>query len=305
MTFVRKLISMKTIQINPSMNIQDTLLSITTPGPLTFILEPGIYKQKLRITRDDVCIQGSLHLESVIEWDDSANQIHADGLLFNTFRTPTVTILSNRVCLKNVVIRNTAGIGSDVGQAVAISLYGDEFIAIGCSFEARQDTIFLGPLPVDLTKRYLGFLHSEELHTRPLHQTFIDCDIWGDVDFIFGSGQAIFVDSRIHVLSNGYICAPSTYEGMPYGIVLVDCLIESLDPLAKPYLARPWREHGATLFYRCEFVGNFHENRFHDWEKQSHILLEEPYVPSTLGIRPSKELQLFIEQTVANIRSKF
>lgn len=251
-------------------------------GACTIRLMKGVYREKVRVTKDDLTILGE-GKDTVLVYGDAANHIHQDGTPFVTFRTPTLTILGDGVTLKNLCVKNDAGSGKEVGQAVAMSVYGDRFLAEHCFFEARQDTLFLGPLPVDLTKRYAGFLPEEELHTRPLTHRFHACTIEGDVDFIFGSATALFQDCEIVCLGDGYLGAPSTYETSPLGLCFVNCLIRCVNQDARPYLARPWRNHGMALFLDCAYQGTFHPERFHPWEKPFHRLYETPPVESPLS----------------------
>lgn len=266
------------INVYPGQSIQ-AVLDRLPDGPAWIHLAEGTYREKIRIQRNDVTLKGS-GVSTVIVFDDAANKIHADGTPFVTFRTPTVTVIADRVRFLNLTVGNDAGLGKDVGQAVALSVYGADFLAEGCRFFAHQDTLFLGPLPVDLTKRYEHFLPKEELHTTPRTHRFVDCLIEGDVDFIFGSATALFWRCTIELLGEGYLAAPSTYATTSLGLCFVECVICSKDPAARPYLARPWREEGSAVFQDCRFDGSFHPDRFHDWQKASYRFLETPYVKS-------------------------
>ncbi|MCK7488657.1 MAG: hypothetical protein MZU97_26520 [Bacillus subtilis] len=66
-------------------------------------------------------------------------------------------------------LRNDAGLGKDVGQAVALSVYGDDFTATNCHFDRPTGYLVLGSVArrSDRTLSWT-FLPEEELHTRPL-----------------------------------------------------------------------------------------------------------------------------------------
>lgn len=49
--------------------------------------------------------------------------------------------------LENLTVSNTAGQGSEVGQAVAVYAHCDETVFRNCTFKGHQDTLFTGPLP--------------------------------------------------------------------------------------------------------------------------------------------------------------
>jgi pectinesterase len=272
---------MNSFSLHPGDSLQQAIDALPE-GACTIHLKSGVYREKVRVNKPDLTIEGE-GVGTVLVYGDAANHIHIDGTPYVTFRTPTLTILGDRVTLRNLCVKNDAGPGKDVGQAVAMAVYGDGFLAEQCCFEARQDTLFLGPLPVDLTKRYAGFLPAEELHTRPLTHRFVSCVVKGDVDFIFGSATALFQDCEIVCLGDGYLAAPSTYETSPLGLCFVHCKIISADKEARPYLARPWRTHGMALFLTCDFQGTFHPERFHRWEKPFHRLYETPFIESPLS----------------------
>lgn len=95
---------------------------------------------------------------------------------------------------------------------------------------------------------------------------FDDCYIEGDVDFIFGSGNALIKDCKIKLLkvldSNCYICAPNTYISNDYGFLFYNCIFVCLEDNNK-YLGRPWYPSGAkeevspkVMFMDSKFLGN-------------------------------------------------
>ena len=113
----------------------------------------------------------------------------------------------------------------------------DNSVFVNCNFKSSQDTLYAG-------------------HGR---QRFINCNIYGNVDYIFGEedARADFIKCNLIWLgytgdeaSPGIICAPK-------GIFLFyKCRIEkNKDKSYKSlpgYLARPWRASGAVLFCKCD-----------------------------------------------------
>ncbi|MBE0701117.1 MAG: pectin methylesterase, partial [Acholeplasmataceae bacterium] len=245
---------MTTIHLYPQDSIQGNLDRYPLNEKIKIYLEPGIYHQKLRLEHHHLQLINKSASEVVLTMDDFAYKLHRDGLLYNTFRTPTVTVLGDHVEFHNITIKNDAGSGPTVGQAIALSLYGNQTCLYNCRIIGFQDTLFIGPLPVDLTERYNLFLPPEERKTTSTRHFFKNCRIEGDVDFIFGSGTALFSDCTIVAKQKGYICAPSTYESNPFGFIFYACTIENLSnhPV---YLGRPWRSHGAISFLNCTFKG--------------------------------------------------
>lgn len=280
---------MKRLFLSPSEDLQKAIDGLPSNEPAEIVLQPGIYRQKLRLKQDRLRITGHSPEDTVLVWGDSAWKYHEDGKLFNTFRTPTLTVLGSDVELRNLTVQNDAGRGADVGQAVALSLSGDRILVSGCRLSGHQDTVFCGPLPEDLCVRYRGFLPEEELDPSSRSARFQDCLLEGDVDFLFGSGTVWFEDCRIRLLGRGYVAAPSTPASVPYGFVFTGCEIANLGTPGEGFLARPWRAHGAALFLDCRFVGVFHPARFEDWGKTGFRFFEEPAVPSAFSRGLSRE----------------
>lgn len=267
---------MISLHLKPEDNIQSILDGYPLDVKIEVFLEAGVYHQKLRLKHDHLMIQGSKTGETKISNADYSYKMHADGLLYNTFRTQTVMILGDHVTLSHLSIENASGRGLTIGQAVALTLYGnhtrlDHITLIGC-----QDTLFIGPLPKDLCERYDHFLPLEERKSLPSEHLITNSTIYGDVDFIFGSGTAYFSNCHIIATAQSYITAPSTYQDVPYGFVFVDCIIESTTQ-APVTLARPWREYGSVHFIDCTFKGLFSEHRYDAWDKTNFRFFESPY----------------------------
>jgi len=278
---------MISLNLKPQDNIQEILDGYPLNEEITLFLSSGIYTQKLRLKHNHLKLIGSKTGETIITYCDYSYKMHEDGLLYNTFRTSTVMILGDYVLLEDLTIQNESGSGLTIGQAVALTLYGNHTRVINCKLLGHQDTIFLGPLPLDLTIRYDHFLPIEERLTNHLHHFFDHCYIEGDVDFIFGSGTALFNSCEIVAIGKGFIAAPSTYESFQYGIIFSHSKIinRGSEPII---LARPWREFGSTYFIDCEFEGLISNSRYDAWDKSNIRFYEYPYKPSLL----SKALQI-------------
>jgi pectinesterase len=294
--------------LTPADDIQAVLDSLPADMPATLRLAAGTYHQKLHIRHGGLSLLGAGRDATVIAFDDYNFRVHRDGREFNTFRTPTVTVVADGVTFSDVTIANTAGSGPGIGQAVALAVYGTDFAMTDGCLKGHQDTLFCGPLPYDLTLRYRDFLPDEELHVRPSLQTYANCRIEGTVDFIFGSATALFRECEIVVLGRGYVAAPSTYADVPYGLVFQRCAIQNVSDTDDVYLGRPWRESGSAIFLDCRFEGRFRAERFHDWEKPRHRFMEKPYVPAALsralGQEETERLETFLAERFQPPRTK-
>jgi len=266
-------------RISENQSIQQ-IIDQVPKGPITILLKTGVFFESLCIHRDDITLMGEGMDQTIIRFNQSVKDPKTGHERQNTFQTSTVVVFGNHVKLENLTIENMSGSGKTFGQAVALSLYGNQTILKHVRLKSFQDTLFLGPLPEDLVTRYQGFLDDRMLHKHHAQHYLKNCEIFGSVDYIFGCGEAYILKSKIVSIEPGYILAPSTKEE-DIGFVLDQChIINQSQGLI--YLGRPWRNHGFSFFNDCMFEGSFHPDRYHDWDKSSYRFYESPEQTSTL-----------------------
>ncbi len=291
---------MKQIKLTPQDDIQAILDSYPLDSKLEVYLSNGFYKQKLTIRHPDLKLIGESH-DAIISFDDHALTFHADGLLMNTFRTQTVLIVADHVMLSNLTIENTSGTGPKIGQAIALSSYGNETMIQNCVLKSTQDTVFFGPLPSDLILRYDHILSGPELINRPLRQFIFDSTIIGNIDFIFGGSDAFFDHCTIISNGSGYISAPSTHPKSSFGLVFNGCSFQSLGQY-NIVLSRPWRSGGKAIFIDSTFNMPIALERYMDWDKPYFEHYEIPYVPHPLSKPLPETMKLSISEIIAEKR---
>lgn len=236
-------------------------------------LSNGKYREKLHISRDRLRISGESTEGTVITWDDYAKK-DMDGDNYGTFRSYTAYFGCESFLCENLTIENGAGDGSVVGQAVAAYIDCRRAYFRNVKFIARQDTIFITPLP---EKPVIpnSFKGPNEKSPRLLSKVYFEnCYIEGNIDFIFGGGQAVFENCRIHSVSckngaDGYICAPSTDKDVPFGFVFINCEVTG-EKKNSTYLGRPWRAHGKTAFIDCSFDESVIPVGWDPWGKEEN-----------------------------------
>ena len=220
-----------------------------------------------------------------------AHMIHEDGRPYHTFRTPTVIINGSHVRCTDCTFENTAGSGREVGQAIALTLDGDEIVLDHCTLRAHQDTLFLAPLP-EKEKEKDGFLGPQQFTPRTPRTVYIrNCLIEGDVDFVFGGATAYFENCEFRSVGRGYVFAPSTPEDVKYGFIVKNCRFTCTDNVEDRscYIGRPWREFGMVHLENCELGRHIHPDGWNDWNKpHEHIRFSESgsYGPGAEGKRP-------------------
>lgn len=235
------------------------------------ILAEGDYREKLEISVPDVEIIGAGAEKTRIIYDDYAKKVDEKGLEYVTFRTYTIAVLAPRVTMRDLTVENDAKFPEIKGQEVALTVYADEFLAENCSFVSTQDTIFCGPLPPDLIERYDGFL-KDALRTGDYQkQIFKNCFISGNVDFIFGCGDALFegceIKSLFDVRGHGYTAAPAHALSQEICFVFYKCRFTAEEGVADGsiFLARPWRDYGKCSYIDCEYGAHICAEGFDKW----------------------------------------
>lgn len=238
--------------------------------PTKLILKDELYFEKIVINKPYIEIDGLN--KAVIEYNDYAKKIHEDGREYVTFRTYTMLIKAPHVVLKNLTIKNSAGYGENIGQAVALHLYNDDIKVINCKLDAYQDTLFCGPFSPDLIERYIDLLPSDErIHNGEFHQYFINCEIKGNVDFIFGGASAMFSNCKIISIpsrhENSWIAAPDHDESNDTGFIFINCNLtfEGNVKEGSVFLARPWREFGKVTYINCYLDKHINKLGFDIW----------------------------------------
>jgi len=203
--------------------------------PARLRLAPGRYEGVLTIPAD----RPGLVLEGMGD-DPSAVVIccshhhaginPASGLKWGTAGSATVRVFANDFYARNLTFANDYS-GNELdgsNQAVALRTEGDRLVFERCRFIGHQDTLYVNtPSPTQRSRQY-----------------FRECQIEGDIDFIFGRATAVFDRCTIRAVtdrvSQGFLTAPSTWEGNPHGFLFQSCRFESDAAPMTFALGRPW-----------------------------------------------------------------
>lgn len=237
----------------------------------TIFVKKGVYRERVEIFTPDITIIGEDKNKTAIEYGLYA-KMQCGGEKLGTFRSYTLLANADGILCKSITVANTAGFGSDVGQAVAVYAEGDRICFEDCRILGHQDTLFTGPLPHKEIEKG-GFKGPTEFAERKVgRQTYSRCYIEGEVDFIFGSAAAYFEDCELFSLDcgreiNGYVTAASTYCGETEGYIFKNCRFTGNCPAETVYLGRPWRNYARTVLIDCELGAHIRHEGFHDWNK--------------------------------------
>jgi pectinesterase len=231
-------------------------------NPIVIHIRPGTYKERIRVPKNKpfITFRGDDAARTVLTWDWNAKTIGPEGREVGTSGSYSTRIDAPDFVAENITFENTAG---DAGQALALFAKGDRQIYRNCRMLGWQDTLY-----ADGGRQY-----------------YANCYIEGRVDFIFGSATAVFDRCRIHSKNGGYVTAASTPQEQAFGYVFIDCTLTgdptpwrppadhpaatqpARQPDARTYLGRPWRDHAAVAFIRCELGDHIRPEGWHNWGK--------------------------------------
>ena len=257
-------------------SIQEAIDAIPGGGrtPTILLLRMDEYHERVIVNKDNVRIIGEARDRTVITHSACAKDLNPDGTERGTFLSFTMLVTGHNVEVENLTIRNDAGDGREVGQAVAVYAAGDRGVWRNCRMIAHQDTLFCGPLMDkivnDIAPRMSQAECVESVGDCPptrSRQYFEDCYIEGDVDFIFGPYRCWFERCTLFMgKRGGWYTAANTPETQPYGLVFHRCVLTGDCPAGTAYLGRPWRRFARTVFLDCEMDEHVAPQGFADWD---------------------------------------
>lgn len=273
--------------------IGQALMAADPKEPLTLLLAEQVFCEKIHAEHPALRIVGKGMDKTRIVWQDGGFHPHPDGRRVGTFRSHTVFLDGQVLTLEDLTIENAAGDGRQHGQAVAAAVYSQFVHMRRVRLLSRQDTLFMGPLP-EKERQKDGFLGPRQNSPRiPSCQWYEQCQIAGDVDFIFGGADAVFEECRIHGIGDriGYVAAPSGAR-RDMGMVFDRCRFTS-DLPHRLYLARPWRPEGKAAFLDCDLGETIFPEGFDSWQecKPTYTFWETPCLEPhrRLCLVPSRE----------------
>jgi len=293
------------LRVSPKSKSADTFITLgaalesipdSFQGVTDIYLSAGIYRESIVINRDYIRLHGDKSDETCIVCNHYARELFANGTARRTFNTATVFVLGDHFFAEHITFANDSGEGDIVGQAVALAIDADYCYLKKCRMIACQDTLFTGPLPETPIEGNDFGGPSDSYPRKGSRQFFEKCYIEGDIDFIFGSATALFLECELYSRNkqadiNGYISAPSTFPGEDYGFIFDHCRLTGNAAEKSVYLGRPWRNHGKSWFLNCWMGKHIHPQGWHNWDKKEaektlSFLEYRSYGPGATALRP-------------------
>ena len=265
----------------------------------TILVEPGTYVGQVYVPADkpDITITGATGnaADVVIEDDIAHGTTAADGNLYGTDCSATLTVAGDRFQAYGVTVANTfdraanpavAALGP---QAVAVKAVADKVIFGHDRFLGVQDTVFASSTADNFqpqecfaengTATPPATSPPATATPAPARQYYVDDYIAGSIDFICGSATAVFDRDTVDVIGGhpgASVTAPDTPTAFSYGYLITHSRIDNLDgtlAAGTGFLSRPWRHTGTTnpvaqMTIRDTYLGAvISAAHYEDWSK--------------------------------------
>ena len=253
-------------------SISEAVLAVPYELEAEITIGPGVYREKLVCEKRRITLRGAGADATRLVWGDGGRLPHPDGRSTHTFRSYTAFFSGEQLTVEDLTIENDAGPGSAVGQAVAAYVDSARAVFRRVKLLGNQDTLFCAPLP-EKERQKDGFLGPRTFAPRrATDQYYQNCEIAGDIDFIFGGADALFEQCTLRTVDNhiphSYITAPSgPADGL--GFVFWDCDFVSDCPAGSIYLGRPWRPTGKTAVLDCRLGAHISPEGFIGWNDRT------------------------------------
>jgi len=221
-------------------------------------LSPGVYREKVVITKSRVRLRG-LGREPgdvVITWSDGALQVGG------TFKTSSLEIRGDEFRAENLTVVNDYWLrNKQPSQAVALYVTGDRAVFHRVRLLGHQDTLYAADKKCEGTQ-------ADGSPCRVSRQYFRDCYVEGHVDFIFGNSRAYFDRCQIHGVAHEEVMLSAhmrTAADQDRGYVFHGCRITADEGVGKLWLGRPWRDYSRVVFIDTRIDARLEPAGWREW----------------------------------------
>jgi pectinesterase len=245
-------------------------------NPWRIGIREGRYYEKIEITKPNIHLIGLSRSRTFLTYDAYAGQRRPRSTsTWTTFGCATLIVRAPGFHARNFTIENGFDYLSNDAKSPSDPSYTNAPQAVALMLAKGSDRAYVKNVSI------VGY--QDTLFVDAGRSMFTGCSISGNVDFIFGAGQAYFDQCEIvsrtrrkpSVSPHGYVTAPSTQIADPYGLVFSRCRLvreSTLVPQQSHALGRPW--HPAVNFPdgryadpnaigSCAFLNCFMDDHIH------------------------------------------
>jgi pectin methylesterase-like acyl-CoA thioesterase len=291
----------------------------------TISIAPGTYREQVIINQSHVTLfsPGSDPTKTVIVDDTS------QGTRGTKASYATVHVLGDDFHALNITFENdfnrTHVQASAGSQAQALNVEGDRNILANVRILGNQDTLYIGakrcgqagnlrspapatglapgaPPPPTPPTAYTSPASAQNPCTPiPTRTYFTHCYIAGNVDFIYGDGNALFDDCEIHSTvhdAGGYLTAQGKFRADQQSAFVFDHCRLTADPGQKDvWLARPWRPYATVIYLNTEMGAHIVPAGWREWHPGDTKYLDTAYYAEYKSTGPGANPQARVPQS--------
>lgn len=219
-------------------------LPVTGAGRVVILVKTGRYHEKLTVDRPYLTLRGEGRDATVISYDAASGTPTGTGGTWGTRGSFTLRVVAPDFRAEHMTIENAFDYPSNAAKADSDPTKVKNAQAVALLLDMDSDRAVLDDV------RITGY--QDTLFPNAGRAYFHDCEVSGNVDFIFGAGRALFDRCTIvsrdrgSATNNGYVTAPSTPASQPYGFVFVHSRLTKERPTMAPNsvaLGRPWHPY--------------------------------------------------------------
>ena len=265
-------------------SVQSAIDHVPATGGIVLV-SAGTYREQVIINQSHVTLKGANPDPSkTIIVDDTSQGTRGDKPSY-----ATVHVLGDDFHAENITFQNdfnrTHEQVSAGSQAQALNLEGDRNILSNVHILANQDTLYVGARgcgqagslrspPPSSTSFPPGSQPAPPAPRTPCAPTptrsyFTRCVVAGNVDFIYGDGNAVFNGCEIHSTlhaAGGYLTAQGKYlADQQSTFVFNDCHLTAAPGEQHVFLGRPWRDYASVVYLNCVMEGHIEPAGWREW----------------------------------------
>jgi pectin methylesterase-like acyl-CoA thioesterase len=183
-------------------------------------------------------------------------------------------------------------------QAQALNMEGDRNLIDHVRILANQDTLYVGAkgcgqsgslrTPAPSSSSFPPTAQPAPVPAppapcvpTPTRSYFTHCVVAGNVDFIYGDGNAVFDDCEIHSTlhaAGGYLTAQGKHlADQQSTFVFNHCHLTAEPGEQHVFLGRPWRDYASVVYLHCVMDGHIEAAGWREWSPGTTHRLETAF----------------------------
>ncbi|WP_428940444.1 pectinesterase family protein [Fontivita pretiosa] len=225
--------------------VQAAINAVPANSPVRYVINiaPGRYSEQIRVDKPNITLRGTGGSASA-----TVLTYHETAQPGNRLANASAAVQARDFIAENLTFENSAG--DNRGAALAMYVDADRAVFNNVRFLSWQDT----------------------LRPEKGRHYFFNCYIEGDVDFIYGKGQAYFENCTLYAKAGGYITAQGRESATETnGFVFHHATVGGSAPNGSVYLGRPWQPYARVIFLESYLGPVIHPSGWATWSGDNHL----------------------------------